>query len=107
MILGTMIMALPLLAVAPQPDGCFALSDDRIYARDMVAAAPVFASVAADFSLGYSPAPGTKRFFKGDALKKLALNQGVAAELLDAVPDVCFERAMATLTAEEVLQAMR
>jgi flagella basal body P-ring formation protein FlgA len=110
------IMALPLLlAVVPnvvppvvgQPEGCLQIQDDRIYARDVVAAVPAFANVPGDFTLGYAPAPGTRRVFKGDALEKLARNQGVAAETLEAVPDVCFERATATLHAEEILEAMR
>jgi flagella basal body P-ring formation protein FlgA len=100
-----MIMALPLLlAMVPQADGCWPVQDDRIYARDVAAVVPAFSSVAADFSLGYAPAPGIRRVFKGDALEKLARNQGVA---LEAVPDVCFERAMATLDADEIRDAMR
>ena len=110
------IMALPfLLAVVPnvvpqavpQPDGCWPIQDDRIYARDVAAAVPVFAGVAADFVLGYAPTPGTRRVFKGDALGRLARNQGVAAEDLEAVPDVCFERAMETLPAADILKAMQ
>jgi flagella basal body P-ring formation protein FlgA len=108
-----MIMALPLLLavvpqVVPQLDSCLPIQDDRIYARDVAAAFPAFASVAADFAVGYTPAPGTRRVFKGDALARLARNQGVAAEVLEAaVPDVCFTRAMATLEAGEILEAMR
>jgi len=106
------IMALPfLLAVVPQvappPDGCLPIQDERIYARDVAAAVPAFATVAADFALGYAPTPGTRRVLKGEALARLARNQGVAADMLEAVPDVCFERAMATLEAEDVLEAMR
>jgi len=106
------IMALPfLLAVVPnvvpqavpQPDGCWPIQDDRIYARDVAAAVPVFAGVAADFVLGYAPTPGTRRVFNGDALERLARSQGVTAE---ALPDVCFERAMATLESEDILKAM-
>lgn len=105
-------MALPfLLAVVPQvappPDGCLPIQDERIYARDVAAAVPAFATVAADFALGYAPTPGTRRVLKGEALARLARNQGVAADMLEAVPDVCFERAMATLEAEDVLEAMR
>jgi flagella basal body P-ring formation protein FlgA len=100
-----MIMAFPLLlAMIPQPDGCWPVQDDRIYARDVAAAVPAFANVAADFALGYAPAPGIRRVFKGDALERLARNQGV---MLEAVPDVCFERAMATVDAGEILEAMR
>jgi flagella basal body P-ring formation protein FlgA len=107
MIGGTIVMALPLLfAIVPQGDGCLPVQDDRIYARDVAAAVPAFAGVAADFSLGYAPAPGSRRVFKGDALARLARNQGVAEEAVEAVPDVCFERAMATLEAGEILQAM-
>jgi len=103
------IMALPFLLavvpqVVPQPDGCLPIQDDRIYARDVAAAVPAFANVAADFVVGYAPAPGTRRVFKGDALERLARNQGVTAE---ALPDVCFERAMATLESGEILEAMR
>ena len=106
------IMALPfLLAVVPQvvpqmvpqPDGCLPIQDDRIYARDVAAAVPGFSGVAADFVLGYAPTPGIRRVFKGDALERLARNQGVTAE---ALPDVCFERAMATLQSEDILKAM-
>ncbi|MBZ5636878.1 MAG: flagellar basal body P-ring formation chaperone FlgA [Acidobacteriia bacterium] len=105
-------MALPLLLavapqVVPQADGCLPVQDDRIYARDVAAAVPAFSSVAADFALGYAPAPGTRRVFKGDALQRLARNQGVAVEAMEALPDVCFERAMATLKGEEILEAMR
>jgi flagella basal body P-ring formation protein FlgA len=107
------IMALPFLLavvpnavpqIAPQPDGCLPVQDDRIYARDVAAAVPAFSGVAADFVLGYAPAPGTRRVFKGDALQKLALNQGVTAEV---ATDVCFERAMAALEAGQILEAMR
>ncbi|MCU1336601.1 MAG: hypothetical protein JWO19_2182 [Bryobacterales bacterium] len=98
-------MALPLLlAITPQLDACLPIQDDRIYARDVAAAVPAFATVAADFALGYAPAPGTRRVFKGEALERLARNQGVTAE---ALPDVCFERAMETLKAPEILEAMR
>jgi flagella basal body P-ring formation protein FlgA len=106
------IMALPfLLAVVPnvvsqmvpQADGCLPVQDDRIYARDVAAAVPAFSGVSADFVLGYAPAPGTRRTFKGEALQRLALNQGVTVE---AASDVCFERAMATLEAGEILEAM-
>jgi flagella basal body P-ring formation protein FlgA len=106
------IMALPFLLavvpeVVPQLDGCLAIQDDRIYARDVAAAVPAFANVAADFVIGYAPAPGTHRVFKGVALERLARNQGVAADMLEALPDVCFERAMAMLEAGEILKAMR
>ena len=100
-----MIMALPLLlAMVPPLDGCRPVQDDRIYARDVAAAVPGFAGVAADFSLGFAPAPGTRRVFKGDTLEKLARNQGVTVE---AMPDVCFERATVALESEQILEAMR
>ena len=91
-----------LLAIS-QPDGCFPVQDDRIYARDVIAAIPAFAGVPGDFTLGYAPAPGTRRVFKGAALERLALNQGVT---LESSPDVCFERAMATLEEREILEAL-
>src|SRR5689334_637421 len=108
MILGTMIMLAAIVQdvppILPQPDGCFPVQDDRIYARDFAAAIPAFGNVPTDFVMGYAPAPGTRRVFNGAALKKLAMNQGVA---IDAPPEVCFERAMATLESGEILDAMR
>jgi flagella basal body P-ring formation protein FlgA len=90
--------------MVPQADGCWPVQDDRIYARDVAAAVPAFSGVAAEFALGYAPAPGIRRVFKGDALEKLARNQGVA---LEGLPDVCFERASASLDASQILEAMR
>ena len=109
MIFESIIMAFSLLVAmvpqaVPQPDGCLAIQDDRIFARDVAAVIPTFAAVPPDFALGYAPAPGTRRVFKGVALERLALNQGVTT---DTVPDVCFERAMATLESGEILNAMR
>lgn len=102
MVLPFLLAAIP--EVASSPVGCIPVQDDRIYARDLAAVVPAFAHVAADFALGFAPAPGTRRVFKGAALERLALNQGVQAQ---AVPDVCFERTVATLAAEEILEAMR
>ena len=87
-----------------QPNGCLPIQDDRIYARDVAAAVPAFGKVPEDFALGYAPAPGTRRVFKGAVLERLALNQGVS---LESASDVCFERAMATLEAGEILEALR
>ena len=103
-----MIMALPLLLAAfnqgvPPAGGCLPLQDDRIYARDVALAIPAFSGVAPDFLVGYAPAPGTRRIFKSETLERLARNQGVT---LEASPDVCFERAMAKLEPEEILEAM-
>lgn len=93
-----------LLSLIPQPDGCYPIQDDQIYARDVAAAIPGFAGVPADFALGYAPAPGTRRVFKAAVLERLALNQGVS---LESASDVCFERAMATLEASQILEALR
>ena len=104
-----MMMALPFLLetvppVVPQPDGCLPIQEDKIYARDVAAAVGDYSNVPADFALGYAPAPGVRRVFKAEVLERLARNQGV---VLENLPDVCFERAMATLQPAEVLEAMR
>ena len=108
-----MIMAIPLLLTAVaqsippsalSQDGCLAVQDDRIYARDVAAAIPAFSAVAADFSLGYTPVPGARRIFKGAALERVALNQGLTIESL---PDICFERTTSALEMKEILDAMR
>jgi len=106
---AAMMMALPFVLeivppAVPQPDGCLPIQEDKIYARDVAAAVAEFSSVPADFALGYAPTPGVRRVFNGATLARLARNQGITAENL---PDVCFERAMATLQSADILEAMR
>ena len=98
-------MTLPfLLAASLQPGGCRMIDADAILARDVAVVVPAFARLPGDFNLGYAPLSGTPRIFRGADLQAIARNRGVD---LDGLPDVCFERRTAILTATEIREAMR
>lgn len=94
------MMALILATAA----GCAAIEGDRILAGDMARLWPEFAGVPASTTLGYAPAPGSRRVFPSAELARMAARFG----LNSAVPaGICFERRTVTLTPGRALQAMR
>jgi len=83
---------------------CQIIDAERIYARDLAAAAPLFSSLPPDLPIGYSPAPGWQRTFHAAELQRLA----VANHLTGAVSeDVCFGWAMAVPEPEQMIAAMK
>jgi flagella basal body P-ring formation protein FlgA len=85
-----MIAAIPLLlAFAVSPDGCHKIQRELILARDVAAVIPAFGQVPGDFNLGYLPASGEPRIFRGVDLERIAKNQRVE---LTGLQDVCFAR---------------
>jgi flagella basal body P-ring formation protein FlgA len=83
---------------------CIAVEGDRVRAADLAAAVPAFAALAPDETLGYAPAPGSRRMLSARELGRIAGRYGIA---LPAAPGVCIERAMERLTEERVLAALR
>jgi flagella basal body P-ring formation protein FlgA len=83
---------------------CIAIEGDRIRAADLAAAVPAFAALAPEETLGYAPAPGSRRMLSARELGRIAGRYGIA---LPAAPGVCIERAMERLTEERVLAALR
>ena len=71
--------------------------------RDLAAAAPAFAPLPGDDTVGYAPAPGSQRTFSPAELSRLAARNGLAS----AGPAVCFVRETERLTRERVLAALR
>jgi len=83
---------------------CLPVSSDRILARDLAKAVPVFAAAPPAATLGYAPSPGQRRWFSGSDLERLARRLGLA---WPGVNDgVCFEWPTAPLTAGVVQQAL-
>ena len=106
-----MIMAIPaLLAIASVADGasvtdrCLPVAQDRIYARDVVPSIGGFAALDGEVVLGYAPIPGARRVFAAATLQRIAQTQGVNISVSN---DVCFERSMMRLTAEDIREAMQ
>jgi flagella basal body P-ring formation protein FlgA len=98
-----MILAFFVVAAAV-PASCYPINSDRIYARDLAAAAPAFASLSPDTELGYSPAPGMQRVFHAAELRHLAQMHHLT---IDSPTDVCFAWRTAVPTREDVFAAMK
>ncbi|MGA2183758.1 MAG: flagellar basal body P-ring formation chaperone FlgA [Bryobacteraceae bacterium] len=97
-----MMFTLLLAAVLPAA-GCHPINSDRIYARDLAAAVPLFASLPADLAIGYSPAPGWQHVFHAAELQRL-----IKANHLEGTvsQDVCFTWNMAVPEPGEIIAAM-
>ena len=89
-----------ILALAPA-FACQAIDGDRILGKDVAAASPLFAALDPQIEIGAAPLAGVARVMHPEELVRLAKQLGI---LLDApVSAICFERATAPLTAEELL----
>ena len=89
----------PLLATP-----CHIIDAERIYARDLAAALPLFSSLPPELPVGYAPAPGWQRTFHAAELQRLA----AANHLTGAVSqDLCFGWAMAVPEPDQMIAAMK
>jgi len=98
-----MILTLLFAAVLPAA-ACHPVNADRIYARDLAAAVPLFASLPADLAVGYSPAPGWQRTFHAAELQRMAKANHLEGAVLQ---DVCFGWTMAVPEPDQIIAAMR
>jgi flagella basal body P-ring formation protein FlgA len=83
---------------------CLPITRNRILGRDLAAADSQFAALPATLTVGFAPAPGTKRVFDGAELERLARANGISVR---APAEICFELPMRQIAEEEVTAAMR
>ncbi|MGO4882620.1 MAG: flagellar basal body P-ring formation chaperone FlgA [Bryobacteraceae bacterium] len=83
---------------------CLPVSGDRILARDMARAAPVFAAVTPEVVLGSAPAPGGRTVYTAAEVARIARRYGLTAE---PGVEACFIRPVEVLTRERVMAALR
>jgi flagella basal body P-ring formation protein FlgA len=95
-------LAILAAAVGAAPE-CLTISADRILARDLATAMPAFAAVSPETALGYAPAPGVRRTFASDELRRLLARYDITTGALEPV---CFEWKMASPSSEAVTMAM-
>jgi flagella basal body P-ring formation protein FlgA len=98
-----MILAF-LLATAIQPLACHVINSDRIYARDLAAAVPLFSALAPNLEVGFAPAPGLQRIFHPAELRRIARANHLEGEISE---DACFEWSLAVPSRESMLAAMK
>lgn len=96
------LLALP-LATPASGQTCIAVREDQIFVRDATHAMPALNQLPAETSLGYAPLVGQRRTISADSLRTTARARGIE---LDQPNDLCFERAMADLTGEQIHDAM-
>jgi flagella basal body P-ring formation protein FlgA len=84
--------------------GCIPVTGNRILGRDLAFADARFSALPASLTVGFTPAPGTKRVFATLELQRLARANGISA---GDPEDVCFELTMLRLKEEDVYAAMR
>jgi flagella basal body P-ring formation protein FlgA len=84
--------------------GCIPITGNRILGRDLAGADPRFSALPATLTVGYAPAPGTKRVFTPLELQRLAKANRIPA---GDYGDICFELPMRHLTEEDATTAMR
>jgi len=85
-----MILLLPFFLATSLPAGaCQAIDSESVLARDVVPLVPAFAQLPQDFLLGYLPASGAHRIFKGADLERIARNRGLDFAGLE---DICLMR---------------
>jgi len=85
--------------------GCLAVSAgaDHITVRDLAPAVPGFVTLE-DRPVALAPAPGVQRIFRIPELRRLALGAGIPDEPRS---EICFERKVAPLDRDRVLDALR
>ena len=95
------------LLLAPRnASGCWPVSGDRILARDLAAANPLFLTADPDLPLGFTPFPGTRRTLSGREIAALARKYGLPVAADQVFPNICMERATVPLSAVELKAAV-
>ncbi len=81
------IIAAALFAATLSASTCYPINTDRIYARDLAAALPVFGSLSPDLEVGFAAAPGQQRMFHVAELRHIALTNHLQGDIAE---NVCF-----------------
>jgi flagella basal body P-ring formation protein FlgA len=92
------------LSMMGHSGSCEMIANDRIFGEDLAKAVPAFTKVPGDAVIGYSPAPGARRFLGSAELKRIGASYGVAVTD-DA--HACFEWRLQPLTADVVRAAIQ
>jgi flagellar basal body P-ring formation protein FlgA len=85
---------------------CVLVPSDRLLARDLVTAVPLFQSLDPDEALGFAPFPGTVRILTSHDVLLIARRYGLAFAPGEAAPSICVERIVHPLSVDEVSAAL-
>ena len=92
--------------------GCFAchlFEGDKILARDLAAANPLFEALDPNLEIADAPLAGVTRTLRAEELRRLASRHSIDLPPLTPplIKDMCFERATEALTVDKLLAALR
>lgn len=93
-----------LLAALAPVAACHPIHSDRIYARDLAAALPLFRSLSPDMEVGFAPAPGQQRVFHVAELRHIAQANHLQSD--DIAEGVCFAWVTEVPSRESISAAM-
>src|SRR5579863_936675 len=85
---------------------CIAVPSDKILARDLSAAIPLFQALDPEAIIGFSPFPGTERVLSSRELLLIVRRYGLAFPAGEPAPSVCIQRIVRSLSIEELRAAM-
>lgn len=103
------ILTLACLCPAALASDCLQVDRVQVQASDLAAVFPAFRNLPADTVLGYTPAPGLRRFWSSSQLNSILARFGVPVLSATNQPaeTFCVERPARTYPAQEVEQALR
>jgi flagella basal body P-ring formation protein FlgA len=85
-------------------DACVEVDAPRVLASHLAVSVPAFAALAPDTVLGYTPAPGLRRWWRGAQLRQIIL-RGAADP--GPLQDLCVERPTRQVSETDLLAALR
>ncbi|MBN9661691.1 MAG: flagellar basal body P-ring formation protein FlgA [Acidobacteria bacterium] len=105
----TRTLTLLILSPAALVADCIQVDRLQVHASDLAAVLPAFGSLPAGTVLGYTPAPGLRRFWTLHQLNTILERHGLPVLAATNQPDatICVERPARTYSAQEVEKALR
>ena len=96
------LLAIAVAAAALARGACITVNSAAIVAGDLAPAVPQFAPLPPETPLGFAPFPGIQRVLSSREVVAIAAQNGLSFAPGDRAPSVCVERAVRTLSAEEL-----
>jgi flagella basal body P-ring formation protein FlgA len=98
----TVVLMITLVAHA----ACISVPSDRIVARDLAGAVPLFQGLDPEETVGFAPMPGTQRILAGRELVLIAQRHGVIVRPGTVIPDLCVQREAHVISRDEMKAAL-
>jgi flagella basal body P-ring formation protein FlgA len=83
---------------------CVVVDSNRVLVRDVALEIPALSALPGELMLGYAPAPGMVRWWKGRHVQAVGFRHGIET---GEVPDFCVERPSAPIREDEIDRVLR